>query len=446
MKQTVLTIFCIALVSCAIQKPVVDELLQPQLFGQDIHPADSCTARDWQDIFVDAPLQQLIADALEHNADVKTMQLALTQADWQLRTARLAYIPSFAIAPGGSVSKVAGGTLSYTYELPLTMQWEINLGGAQTARKEAARYQWMNTKELLHYTQIRLIASVANTYYTLVMQDEQLRLSEQSVQVQQQTVEVMRALKTAGMANELAVNQTEAALQETVTSVSELRLQRDKTIRALNLLLARTPQEINRSAYTEVLPIAIDAAEPVSLDMLAGRPDVRSAEYTLRAAFANTKVARAQFFPTLRLTAGGAWTNNIGEIVNPAQVLLNLIGSLTQPLFQSGQHKADLEIAKATQQQAQIAFGQALLQAGSEVADAMQECQTADLKLHSRQAQVAAAQRAFETSQALLRHASATYLEVLTAQDALLRAEIQSTADRLEAQQGRINLYKAICN
>ena len=176
------------------------------------------------------------------------------------------------------------------------------------------------------------------------------------------------------------------------------------------------------------------------------RPDVRSAEYQLRASFSNTKVARSQFYPSLKLTASGSWTNNIGEIVNPAKLLLNLIGGLTQPLFQMGQIKAGVEIAKSQQEQAQIAFEQALLQAGSEVANAMSECHTAQQKLLVREAQVEASRKAVENSRELMQYSSSvTYLEVLTAQSSWLNAQLQQTADWLELQQGKINLFKALC-
>lgn len=312
--------------------------------------------------------------------------------------------------------------------------------------EEATLYLWMNTQEQLGYTRLQLIASVVNVYYTLVMLDEQLRISEQSVQLQRETLEAIRMMKDVGKMNELAVNQAETELQATVASVSDLHLQRDKTQRALNLLLGRTPRDVHRSAYANVKAIAMDATTPVSLEALASRPDVRSAEYQLRASFSNTKVARSQFYPSLKLTASGSWTNNIGEKVNPAQLLLNLIGGLTQPLFLNGQIKAGFEVAKAQQEQAQIAFHQALLQAGSEVADAMSECRTAQKKLQVREAQVEASRKAEENIRVLMQYSSSvTYLEVLTAQSSWLTAQLQQTADWLELQQGKINLYKALC-
>lgn len=433
------------MVGCAVQKPVIEEAVTPALLEQDIALVDSLPSCPWQEVFVDEPLRALIAESLDSNADVRTMRLNVEQAAQLMRVAKLSYLPTFALSPSATATR-AQSTATYSYELPLTMSWELNLGGGVEAQKEATRYQWMNTQEQLGYTRLQLIASVANAYYTLVMLDEQLRISEQSVQLQRETLETIRTMKDVGMMNELAVNQAETELQATVASVSDLRLQRDKTQRALNLMLGRTPRVVQRSAYANAKDIEIDATTPVSLEALASRPDVRSAEYQLRASFSNTKVARSQFYPSLKLTANGSWTNNIGEIVNPAQLLLNLIGGLTQPLFLNGQIKAGFEVAKAQQEQAQIAFHQSLLQAGSEVADAMAECRTAQQKLRVREEQVEASLKAAENSRELMQYSSSvTYLEVLTAQSSWLTAQLQQTADWLELQQGKINLYKALC-
>lgn len=446
MKRLSILLAAALAVGCTVQKPVIEEAVRPNLLESGIALVDSVSMRPWQEIFVDEPLQALISAALDSNADVRTMQLNVEQATIQMRVAKLSYLPSFVLSPSAIVTKANGVPVSTSYELPLTMSWELNLGGQVEAQKAATKYQWMNTQEQLNYTRLQLVAAVANTYYTLIMLDEQLRLSEQSVQLQRETLETIIAMKEVGRMNELAVNQAETELQATAASLSDLRLQREKTERALNLLLSRTPQNVLCSNYTDVKDINMDADAPVSLEALAMRPDVRSAEYQLRASFSNTKVARSQFYPSLKLTASGSWTNNIGEIINPAKLLLNLIGGLTQPLFQMGQIKAGFEMAKSQQEQAQIAFEQALLQAGSEVANAMSECHTAQQKLLVREAQVEASRKAVENSRELMQYSSSvTYLEVLTAQSSWLNAQLQQTADWLELQQGKINLYKALC-
>jgi len=330
--------------------------------------------------------------------------------------------------------------------LPLSMNWEFSLAGRQAAEREAAEFAWMSSGEQLRSAQLQLIAMVANTYYTLVMLDEQIRLTEESVGLQEETLKAINAMKSVGKMNELAVLQAESKIQETLVSLKELLLQRDKTERAIKLLIGETPGTVSRSTYSDTGTVRMDIDSAVSLVQLASRPDVKSAEYELRAMFSNSKVARSAFFPSVSISGDGSWTNNLGEVINPGKLLLNLIGGLTQPLFRNGSIRAGLESAKARQEQAQVRFEQALLAAGSEVADAFGECRMSRDKIGLRQAQVESSRSAYEISSELLRHsASVTYLEVLSAQESYLNARIQLTSDWLQSQQHLINLYKALC-
>ena len=182
----------------------------------------------------------------------------------------------------------------------------------------------------------------------------------------------------------------------------------------------------------------------MSLLALANRPDVKAAEYALKAQMAQVDVARAAFYPQLTITASAGWTNNLGEVVNPGQMLLNAIGSLVQPLFNKGQNRANLRIAKAQQEQALVAFNQSLLVAGAELSDALTACQLSQERLQLRIEEVAAAQKAYEVSQELMQNSSNTYLEVLTAQQALLQSRLLLAADTFDYIQGQINLFKAL--
>ena len=180
------------------------------------------------------------------------------------------------------------------------------------------------------------------------------------------------------------------------------------------------------------------------LERLANRPDVKAAEYALKAQMAQVDVARAAFYPQLTISASAGWTNNVGEIVNPGQMLLSAIGSLVQPLFNKGQNRANLRIAKARQEQALVAFYQALLVAGTELSDALTVCQLSSERLALRQQEVAAAERAYEVSKDVMQNSSSTYLEVLTAQQSLLQSLLSLTIDRFDLVQGKINLFKAL--
>jgi outer membrane protein TolC len=400
---------------------------------------------DWRNVFTDKPLQRLIDSALQHNADVLTVRQNIEQASWQMRSAGLCYLPSFVFAPSATWQKAQSQPAVKTYELPITMQWEMHLGGENKAKKSSAKYLYFSAQQQLVFTQRKLIAEIANAYYTLLMIDRQLQLTTESIALQQQTLDAIRELKEIGKMNELAVNQAEALLYETVASESALKLQQQKTIIALSLLSGQNFEHVERSEFNNAGLINIDTSA-VDLQSLASRPDVLTAEYNLRIAANNTRAAKSQFYPTLQINATGAWTNNLGEIVNPGKMLLTLVGSLTQPLFQQGRIKAEYKIVQSQENQAQIAFSQALLQAGCEVAEALSECKFSSQKIQNREAQTSSALKAFENSRLLMQYSqSVGYLEVLTAQSTYLNALLQSSADELEAQQAKINLYKALC-
>ena len=215
-------------------------------------------------------------------------------------------------------------------------------------------------------------------------------------------------------------------------------------IAAENAMVVLIGKQIEVNLTDEATTPIITTNTSYPLEMLANRPDVKAAEYALKAQMAQVDVARAAFYPQLTISASAGWTNNVGEIVNPGQMLLSAIGSLVQPLFNKGQNRANLRIAKARQEQALVAFNQALLVAGTELGDALTACQLSSERLALRQQEVAAAERACEVSRDVMQNSSATYLEVLTAQQTLLQSRLTLTSDRFDLIQGKINLFKAL--
>ena len=406
--------------------------------------AKMLTAQNWQQTFIDPLLQSYICEALENNADLRTAQLSLEQSEAMLKQARLSYLPAFSLAPSGTVSKTQNASATYTYELPLTMSWELNFGGKQHHQKEMALAELEKDSAQLKYTQIQLIAEVANAYYTLVMLDKQYAITQEGIRIQEENLRVLRALKEVGQQNEAAVSQAKASYQGVLTTLPMLEAQIRKAESALCLLLNRQPDTIARTSWEEVKGIVMDTEHAVPLEALASRPDVLAAEHHLRASFSNVKVARSEFYPALSISGSVGWTNN-GVTINPYQMLLNAISSLAQPLFTQGRLKANLSVAQSQQEQAQIAFEKALLVAGGEVRDALADCQACSTREEARTKQVEAARQAYENSRLTMQYANTSYLEVLVAQSAWLDAQLQQTADWLELQQGKINLYKALC-
>jgi len=406
-------------------------------------PAQTDGSESWRSIFADSQLVTLIEAALEHNADLRTASLDVEQAEAALKAARLSWLPSLTLGAEGTLQKTRTTALEKTYNLPLTMQWEADLAGRLRNDKRAKLGSYWSTAETERAARLQLIASIATHYYTLAMMDEQLRVTRQSIENARQTVEVMEALKAVGRQNEAAVSQARVTYLNIAASEKSLLQQIYATENAMKALIGRKQESIVRSAKGDS-DICISDTLTYDLEILSSRPDVKAAEYALKAQAAQVGVARAAFYPSLSVSASAGWTNNLGEVVNPGQMLLNAIGSLVQPIFNRGQIHANLRIAKAQQEQALVAFHQTLLVACGELDDALKACQLSRERLQLRQKEVASAQHAYEVSQVLMRNSSSTYLEVLTAQSSLIQSQLALVNDRLDLIHGKINLFKAL--
>lgn len=210
-------------------------------------------------------------------------------------------------------------------------------------------------------------------------------------------------------------------------------------------LLGWTPRRIERGDLkSQVFPESLSVGIP--LQLLDNRPDIRQAEYALEEAFYGTNVARAAFYPSLTLGGTIGWTNNSGAaIVNPGHWLLNALGSLTQPLFNKGRNVANLKIAKARQEEALVSFRQKLLDAGTEVNNALTQWQNAGQRLEVSQRQIEALEEAVRSTRLLMTHSDkSSYLEVLTAQQSLLAAQLTRSQETFDKIQGVIKLYHAL--
>ena len=400
----------------------------------------------WREVFTDPALQTLIEQGLERNANLQTARLNIEQAEASLRSARLAYTPSLNLAPQGGVTTLLDGSKSmWTWSAPAAFSWEVDLFGKLLNAKRAAKAQLMQSVAYRQAVQTQLIAGIANYYYTLLMLDRQLEISQHTAQLWRENVETMRALKQGSTSvTEAAVVQSEANCYSIEASIPELERQIREAENALSLLLYEAPQQIHRGAWSAIaLPEMMQAGVPIQL--LANRPDVKAAEMTLASAFYGTAAARAAFYPSLTLSGTVGWTNTAGGIVsNPAQAVLSAVAGLAQPLFNKGGNTARLRVAKAQQQQAMIAFQQSLLNAGSEVSNALMLYSVSQQKLAKRTLQVAALQKSVEYTQELMKYGSSTYLEVLTAQQSLLSAQLSEVNDSYQRIQSVINLYSAL--
>ncbi len=397
----------------------------------------------WRQVFTEPQLVNLIERALEWNADLKTASMKVVQAEAQLRAARLAFLPSLTVGTDGNLQSTKGQPTQKTYNVPMTMQWELDLAGRLRGEKRVAVANYWSTAETKRAVRLQLIAAVATHYYQLVMMDEQLAVTRENIVNAQQTVEVMEALKEVGFQNEAAVSATRTSWLNIAAQEKMILQQIQATENAMRVLVGEQIESIGRTGFENADVLMNDSAT-YQLEMLASRPDVKAAEYALKAQIAQVVVTRAAFYPQLTISAVAGWTNNVGEIVNPGQILFSAIGSLVQPLFNKGQNRANLRIAKAQQEQALVAFNQTLLVACTELSDALTACRLSSERIALRQQEVTAAEIVYEVTKDVMQNSSATYLEVLTAQQSLLQSRLSLTGDRFDLIQGKINLFKAL--
>lgn len=434
------------LTSCGIYSTYHRPEIEAQAQYRDVEVNDTVTtlaSLSWRALFMDERLQTLIEKGLEQNTDLRIARLRVEEAEVVLMNARLSYLPAVSLSPEGAVNRYDDATAK-TYNLGASASWEIDIFGKLTNAKWGAWAALEGSRAYAQAVQTQLVATIANSYYTLLMLDQQLAINEHTLESWEKTEATLEALKCAGKSNGVAVLQAQANRMTLEASVLTIRKSIRDTENSLSVLLAMPPQEISRGTL-DGQPFVEELLVGIPVQLLSNRPDVRQAEQALAQAFYATGTARSAFYPSIMLSGSVGWTNNGGgSILNPGQWLLNAIGTLTQPLFNRRANIANLKIAKARQEEATLTFQQSLLDAGKEVNDALMQWQTAQLRIEIGKEQIIALQEAVRKTELLMRHSSTTYLEVLTAQQSLLAAEQTQAQDQFDKIQGIINLYHSL--
>ena len=422
--------------SCSVfQRYSRPEISTENLFGDSITTTDTVTIADigWQEFFTDKYLQKLIEQGLQNNPDMQIAAQRINSAEATLRSAKLAFIPGFSFDP----SYKATTAPSSSYSVPIVASWEIDITGKILNNKRSAQSAYEHSRLYRQSVQTSLISAITNSYYTLLMLDAQLAISRSTAASWKENVRIMKAMKLAGMTNEAAVAQTEANSLEIDASLLTLQYNIIKAENALALLLGTTPQHFERgSIHDQNFDIPLSVGTPSQL--LSRRPDVRSAEKQLEQAFYATNMARGAFIPSLMING----SLDIASIFS--ELLASITAKLSATIFNAGSKQARLKIAKAEQEQALIAFKYTLLTAGNEVNDAIAKCQTARDKRDIRKQQITSLENAVNSTRQLMSHSESTYLEVLTAQQKLLSAQLSQINDKFDEIQGVINLYRAL--
>lgn len=398
----------------------------------------------WRSVFTDPQLQVLIEQGLEHNTDLLNAALNVKMVEAQLMAAKLAFVPSFTFSPQGTISSWDGSKATKTYSLPINASWSIDLFGNLLNQKRSAQMALLATKDYQLVVKTNLIANIANAYYTLLMLDKQLEIVDNMTTLTKETWDMMKLQKELNNAKETSVQSAEANYYSVLAQAADLKRQIRETENSLSLLLGQPAQTIARGRL-EDQSLPTEFSTGVGIQMLNNRPDVHYAEMTLAQCFYDTQAARSKFYPNITISGSGAFTNSSGSgIVNPGKWLLSAIGSLVQPIFQNGQLVAQLKVAKATQEQAYNTWQNAVLSAGSEVSNALVLYNSSDEKSKLEEKQVESLTKNVQYTKDLFNMGNSTYLEVITAQQSLLNAELSKVQDDFYKMQAVVNLYYAL--
>lgn len=396
---------------------------------------ESIASLTWKELFADTLLHNLIELGLENNTDLEIARLKVEQAEATLKTSKLAFYPNVSFS-----AQVGANQNGSTYSLAPTASWEVDAFGRLHNTKEGAKASLAATKAYQQAVQTQLIATIADSYYTLLMLDEQLDISKRTLNTWEENIRTLSALKRAGKTNEAAVLQAKANKVNVEASILSLEKQIIEQENSLSALLGLVPQEFERNELAEqVFPDTLLMGLPLS--SLVNRPDVRQAEYKLVEAYYATNVARSYFYPSITLNGTAGWSGVSG---NPGDFIFNAVGSLMQPIFNQGKNKARLKISESQRQEALLNFKQTLLDAGTEANNALISWQTARKRLDSDKLQIVYLKGAVMNTQLLMKNGQADYLEVLTAQKNLLQAELTGTNDKYLEIQSVITLYHAL--
>ena len=400
----------------------------------------------WREVFTDPQLQSLIEKALENNVDLRNAALNVKMMEDMLKVAKLAFLPSVAIAPSGTVAKVQmdGATTSKTYQIPISASWNVDLFGNILSQKRSAQMKLLATKDYQVAVKTNIICGVANLYYTLMMLDEQLAIVTDMEGLVKETWEMMKLQNQLGMARSTSVQSAEANYYSVQSQAVDIRRQIREMENAMSLLLNEAGHQIPRGKFSEQsLPSTF--ATGVGIQLLSNRADVHAAEMQLAQCFYDVETARSRFYPNITVSGTAMFTNSLGNaIVNPGKWLLSAVGSLTQPIFAHGQIVAGLKVAKAQQEQAFNTWQNVILKAGNEVSNALLLYNSSDEKSQLEEKRIGILTQNVADTQLLYKSKGSSYLEVIQAESSLLNARISKVTNDFSKMQAVVNLYQAL--
>jgi NodT family efflux transporter outer membrane factor (OMF) lipoprotein len=401
----------------------------------------------WREVFTDPQLQALIQQGLEKNTNLLNAALNVQMYEAMLKAAKLAFLPAVNIGsttPMGQISTTHTdpSVTTKSYSLPISASWTVDLFGNVLSQKRSTQMKLLGMKDNQMAIRASLISGIANSYYTLLMLDEQLRIVTEMAGMSKETWEMMQKQFELGRTKSTNVQSAQAAYLNTQTQINDFKRQIRATENALSLLIGDAGHQISRSTLgSQVLPSQF--ATGVGVALLQNRPDVHQAEMNLAACFHDIQTARSKFYPSITIGASATFSNANGAM-NPGKWITSLFGSLTQPIFNRGALTANLKVSKLQYEQAFNNWQNAILKAGNEVSNALVNYNGYDDNSKIEAERIEVLTKNVEDTKALYQSSGSSYLEVLTAQQQLLSAQLNKATDDFNKMQSVVSLYTAL--
>lgn len=454
-RAALIAVVAVTLQSCFVAKnyerPEFEET--EALFRTDSLPQDSLSMADvsWKELFTDPYLVGYIEKGLENNIDIRIAIQQMAAAEAYLKQGKAGYLPSLSANASLTHQELSSnsqfGSLFSSldqYEASANLSWEADIWGKIRSQKRAYGASYLQSVAAHKAVKTQLVTQIATTYYTLLSLDEQLKITEATVENRKKSVTTIEALKEAGQQNQVAVDQNAAQLYNAQALVVDLKNAIFQAENTLALLLGEEPQTYERGELADE-KIETELKLGVPSLLLRNRPDVMQAEYGLVNAFELTNVAKSSFYPSITLTAtGGLQALSLENLFSTNSLFATLVGGIAQPIFNRRQIRTQYEVAQAQQQQALLNFEQTMLTAGKEVSESLYSYQTEVEKYKYLNLQTEALRNAEENSQELLNNGLANYLDLLTARASRLNAELNLVDSRLNQLLAVVNLYQAL--
>lgn len=416
---------------------------------RDVNTSDTTNfgQTSWMQLF-SPKLKTLIAEAIANNYDLKVAEARIRQAQANFDQSKLAMLPSLdanASAEAQHPSDVQN-TSKQLYQLYVNSSWEVDLWGKLKSAKRAALASLLQSEAYKRYVQTQLVSQIATDYYALLAYDAQLDLTIKTVANRKEDVTTVQALKNSDAATGADVVQAQANRYSAEVTIPDIKQSIRQTENEICVLTGRTPGPIDRDSLSaESVVTSLPTGIPSQL--LVNRPDIQEAELQLRNAFEMTNVARTYFYPALTITAeAGLYNNSLSHFFSAGSFFANIIGGLTQPIFNNGLNKQRLAVTKAQQEEYLADYKKAWLNAGMEVSNALYQYQAAQDKIAVRSNEIDNLLKAVDYTEELMKNSyqNYNYTNVLTAEQNLLSAQLNSINDKLQQLQAVVAVYAGL--